>query len=887
MARRALFRRHRGHRTTADAEVSRELEAFLAERTDDLVARGMSEPDARAEAMRRLGLTVDETTAMLTRSAAGEARRLRLSETLNQLTREIRYAVRSLRRQAGFTTFAMLIAGLGIGASSTVFNVVNALLLRPLPFAEPDRLVWIANKNLSGLSGQTTQVGHMVDLGDRAESLSALAGYFAFYGVGDNVMTGRGEPERLSGVPVTQNFFDVLGVHPALGRSFTADEGKWNGPKAVMLSHAFWARRFRADPSIVGQALTINDASYDVIGVLPASFDFASVFAPGGRFELFFAFPLTPETNRWGNTMAMIGRLKPGVSAAAAQAETTALAATFTTEHSDRNSFTGIVTPLAEHVRGKVRLALWVLAGAVGVVLLIVCANLSNLLLARTAARQKEMAIRTALGAGRRRLVVQMLIEGLVLSSGGAVLGLTLAIGGTRAIAHLDALGLPLLRDVHTDAATLVFMLVLAAVTGIAFALAPALQAPAVALHNSLKEGTRGSTEGGRQSAVRSTLVVAEIAFACLLLVSAGLLIRSFVRLLDVDLGFRPESAATVRVDPDSRFATPAAQRAYLNDVLGRVRAIPGVTAAGITDALPLGRNRTWGARAKGVTYERGQAPTAYVRIVSDGYAAALGIPVRQGRDFLPSDTATSEPVVVVNETMARTLWPGQNAVGQYLVGLCGVNEWRVAGVVGDVRHLALEQESGNEMYLAQPQCDSQSSADLVVRGSMSMPAMADAVRHALQPIAPTIVGNEFRSLQQIVDQAVSPRRFTVVLLGGFAAFALILASLGIYALISYSVSQRVREIGIRIALGASTGSVTIGILAQTARLAGIGLVIGAAASWLLARSLSGLLFEITPADPVTFLAMAGVLALVALAAGYVPARRATRVDPVTALRAD
>ena len=800
------------------------------------------------------------------------------------LIQDLRYTFRTLRRDAGFAMFAIAIAGLGIGASSTVFSVVNALLLRPLPFADPGSLVWIANHDTRGLSGQTTQVGHMVDLRERTQSMSAVAGYFAFYGVGDNLLSGRGEPERLSGVPVSDNFFDILGVHPQLGRTFTSDECKWNGPKAVILSHGLWTRRFNADPAIVGTSLTLNDEPHTVVGVLPESFDFASVFAPGSRFDLYFPFPLSPETNRWGNTMAMIGRLKPGVSATQAQADTRAIAAQITREHPERNSFEGYVKPLADQVNGKMRLALWVLAGAVGVVMLIVCANLSNLLLARTASRQKEIAIRTALGADRRRLVAQMLTEGIVLSLSGAVLGLLLAMGGTRALARLDAVSVPLLQSVHTDLTALGFTLAIAILTGIVFGLAPAFQTPEAALHDALKDASRGST-GGR-TWTRHALVVSEIAFACVLLVGAGLLIRSFVSVLDVDLGFRPSQAMTIRVDPDSSYSTRERRIAYFDDLLSRVRAMRGVEAAGITDALPLGRNRTWGARAKGVTYERGNAPSAFVRVVTDGYPAAMGIPLTAGRDISERDTPSSEPVIMINETMARTLWPGQDPIGKIVLNACSP-ERRVIGVVGDVRHLALEQGSGNEMYLPVRQCGDQSSADLVIRSTVPPGQMASALRDTLRPLAPNLAGNEFRTLQQLVDKAVSPRRLVVILLGGFAVFALILASLGIYALISYSVSQRTQEIGIRMALGASTRDVQSRIVVQTLRLAAIGMAIGVAASWAIARSLSGLLFGVTATDPVTFVGMLLVLAMVATLAGYLPARRASRIDPIVALRVD
>jgi predicted permease len=802
------------------------------------------------------------------------------------LLHDLRYALRILRRDAGFAVFAILIAGLGIGASATVFSVVNTLLLRPLPFEKPSELVWIANRNVPGLSGQTTQVGYMLDLREKTQTLSAVAGYFAFYGVGDNLLSGRGEPERLSGVPVSENFFDVLGVRPLLGRAFNAQESAWNGPKAVMLGYALWERRFNRDPTIVGTSLIINDAPHTVVGVLPASFDFATIFAPGSRFDLYFPFPLSPETNRRGNTMAMIGRLKPGATTAQADAEVRALAPQMRREHPERNNFEGIVRPLSEQISGNVRLAVLVLAGAVGMVMLIVCANLSNLLLARTAARQKEIAIRMALGAGWTRLVGQMLTEGLVLASGGAVLGLALAVAGTRLLTRLDAVSIPLLRDVRTDAAALLFTVVVTLITGVVFGLAPMLQASGAGMTSALKDASRGSSEGRERAWVRNALVVSEIAFACVLLVGAGLLIRSLVSVLDVKMGFEPARVATIRVDPDSRVTTPAQRLAYMDDVLRRVGQAPGIERAAITDTLPFGRNRTWGAGAKGVTYERGTYPLAFVRVVSEGYLAAMGIPLLAGRDFSASDMPGREPVMLVNKTLADALWPGEDPMGKYIAGPCAVDR-RVVGVVGDVRHLSPEQPSGNEMYMPARQCDNLAGAYLVVRSTLPAGQVAATLRAALAPIAPNLAGNDFRTLQQIVDRSVSPRRFTALLLGGFALFALILASLGIYALISYSVSQRAQEIGIRMALGASARDVQARIIGQTLRLAMMGLVFGAGASWLLARGASGLLFGVTAGDPQTFAGMVAVLTIVALAAGYVPARRASRIDPAVALRGE
>ncbi len=802
------------------------------------------------------------------------------------LLQDLRYTARTLRRDAGFAVFAILIAGLGIGASVTVFSVVNTLLLRPLPFARPSELVWIANRDTSGLSGQTTQVGHMLDLRERTQTLSAIAGYFAFYGVGDNLLRGGGEPERLSGVPVSENFFVVLGVKPMLGRTFNAREVAWKGPKAVMLGYPIWERRFHRNPNIVGTSLTINDEPHTVVGVLPASFDFATIFAPGSRFDLYFPFPLSPETNRWGNTMAMIGRLKGGASAAGAQAEIRTLAQQITREHPERNSFEGVVKPLSEQVSGNVRLAAWVLAGAVGMVMLIVCANLSNLLLARTAVRQKEVAIRMALGAGRGRLVAQLLTEGLVLSCTGAVLGLLLAVAGTRLLTELEAVSVPLLRDVRTDGAALGFAVILALVTGLVFGLAPALQASGSMMTSALKEASRGSTEGRGRTWVRNALVVSEIAFACVLLVGAGLLIRSLISVLDVKMGFEPARAATIRVDPDNRYTTSAQRVAYVDDVLRRVKQAPGIESAAITDSLPLGRNRTWGAGAKGVTYTRGTYPLAFVRIVSEGYPAAMGVALLAGRDFAASDMSDREPVMLVNKTLARALWPGEDPIGKYITGPCA-KERRVVGVVDDVRHLSLEQASGNEMYIPARQCDNLAGAYLVVRSALPPGQLATTLRAALAPVAGALANNDFRTLQQLVDKSVSPRRFTVLLLGGFAVFALVLASLGIYALISYSVNQRTQEIGIRMALGASARDVQSRILGQTLRLAAIGMVIGAGCSWLLVRGAASLLFGVTPRDPQTFLGMLVVLTMVALVAGYLPARRASRIDPMVALRAE
>jgi len=498
---------------------------------------------------------------------------------IETFSRDFKYALRTLRRDIGFATFAILIVGLGIGASSTIFSVVNTLLIRPLPFRDPARLVWIANSPAAlGLSIQTMQVGHFLDLREQNKSFSDMAAYFAFYGIGDSNLTGQGgEPERLTGVPVSQNFFSLLGVEPQLGRLFSAEECKWHGPKVVLLSHGLWQRRFASDPRIVGRLLILDDAPVTVIGVLPASFDFATVFAPGTRIDLFFPFALTPETNRWGNTLAIVGRLKPGANTRSAQSEFTVLAKQISREHPERNDIEPALTPLAGHVSGRLRPALLVLASAVGVVMLIVCANLSNLLLARSASRQKEIAIRAALGAGKGRLIRQMLTESVVLSLFGAVLGLLLAFADTRVLAHLTSISIPLLSDVHLDPSVVGFTVLVAILTGIAFGLLPAFQVPGVALHDVLKDSNRGSSQGRGHAWVRSSLVVSEIALACVLLVGAGLLIRSFLRVLDLDLGFRPERAAALRIDPNSSYSTQEKRNAYFTQALHSVRDTHGI----------------------------------------------------------------------------------------------------------------------------------------------------------------------------------------------------------------------------------------------------------------------------------------------------------------------
>ena len=798
---------------------------------------------------------------------------------LDTVMQDLRYAFRTLRRDAGSTVFAILIAGIGIGASSTVFSVVNALLLRPLPFRDPGRLVWISNGE-----NYSTQAEHYSDLREQNQSFSDLAGWSGFYRAGDKELTGAGEPERLTSVPVTENFFTLLGVEPAIGRSFTKEEcqGRYSAPPAMLLSHSFWRRRFASDPNVVGRKLMLGNEPVTVVGVLPASFDFASVFAPGTRIDIFIPWPLTDKTKPAGNTMAVVGRLKAGATVEGAQAEFTVLAKQLESQHPERNPIHPGLVPLEQHVSGQVRPALVVLMCAVGGVMLIVCANLSHLQMARMGTRQKEMAIRAALGAARFRLLRQMLTESVTLSCCAAALGLLLAVGGTRAVAHLNAFNLPLLESVRVDGSTLAFTLLAAVASGVLFGLAPALQVPAYKLSEGLQDAGRESTGNSRHGWFRNGLVVSEFALACILLVGAVLLIQSFLRVLDVNLGFQPERAAALRIDPSFRISSFAQQNSFIDDVLHRTRSVPGIAAAGIADVLPLGGDRSWQVSGKGQIYEKGHHPEAFIRVVSDGYFEALGIPLKSGREFTESDRASSDPVVMVNETFARTLWPGQNPVGQIVTQDGGR---RVVGVVGDVHHGGPERSGGSEMYLPMRQTADYPEMELVVRAALQPDSLAASIRTALRPIDPNLPVSEFRTLRGLVDKEVSPRRFLVMLLAGFAGFAVLLASLGIYALISYSVNQRTREIGTRMALGASEGLVQREVLTKTLRLALTGVAIGTLASFALTKWIESLLFGTTPTDPVVFSGVILLLCAAAMVAGYVPARRASRVDPMIALR--
>lgn len=799
---------------------------------------------------------------------------------------DLRFALRTLRHDLGFAIIAVVILALGIGANIAVFSVVNTILLRPLPFRDPERLVRIVEKGTgTNESSRTYTADATQDFQEQNRSFESVSGYFAFTGPDNFKLVGSGQPVPVTGILVAEGFFQTLGVEPSVGRLFRHEEFVEHSQPAVLLSYWFWKRQFRGDVGIVGKAINLNNASVIVAGVLPESFDFGSVFSPGARIDLFAPYVMD-DFREDGNDLALVGRLRYGVSLTQAQAEADELFPKLYFEHKHPDygkGYTGRLTGLKEYVSGKLRRSLIVLWCAVGLILLIVCVNLSNLLLARAAARSKEFAVRRALGAGRGRLVRQLLTESLILASGGAALGLGIAYAIVSYLAHQGSLALPLLAMVRLNGSVLAWTLFVSIGAAVLFGLLPALRTSGGNLQESLKDSGRGMSEGRKHNRLRSTLVVAEIAVACVLLVGAGLLLRSFLRVLEVDLGFEPSNAAAISVDYDSEHSA-AKQAAIWQEVVERASALPGVVAAGISDNLPMSRNRGWGIAAKGEE----QRPNSrfigvFVYVVSPGYLKAMGMRQIEGRDISWEDLFGNRNVVIINETVARKLWPGRDPVGR--TAIIGGAQAQVIGVIADVRESGAENNAGAQAYLPATKQFGATGANLVVRSKLPPAAIAASVMTTLRQINPAQPATEFKPIQGLVDRATSPRRFFVWLVGTFACLGLILASLGIYGVVSYSVTRQTQEIGIRMALGATATKVQLDVIWKTLRLALMGIAVGIVASLAIARLIASLLFHTAPADPITFVGIVFLLGAVALLAGYLPARRASTIDPMVALR--
>jgi predicted permease len=753
--------------------------------------------------------------------------------------------------------------------------------------------VWIAPPPTAcGLSCATYSADAYEGFRAQSRTYQDITGYEAFTTPDNLRLTGQGEPESATGIEVIGNFFQVLGVQPAMGRLFTSDEVRGGPHPVALLANAYWRRRFTADPAIVGKAIEMNGTPVTVVGVLPEGFDFGAVFSPGAKVDLFVPLDLNHERD-WGNIVTLIGRLKPGATVAQALDDANRVAPNiyFNLKYPQtlgRYKGNLIPVPLKDYVMGKLYRSLLALWCAVGAILLIACVNLSNLLLARAAARAKEFAVRGALGASRSRIVRQLLMESLLLSSAGAALGLGMAFVLVAWLAHQGSLALPLLSTLRIDSQALGWTVLIAILTAVIFGLLPGLRMAGGNLQEMLKDSSAGAGLGRKHERIRAALVVSEIALACVLLVSAGLLLRSFLKVLDVDLGFQPDLAASIKVDYDdtaaSADASVAKRSAIFQQILARVSALPGVEAAGMADFLPLGPNRSWDMPVpQGKTSAPGELPEPLVYVITPGFIRAMGIRL-QGRDFTWADGPQSERVVMINASAARIYWPGEDAVGKVLMR--DKEEDHVVGVVDDVHQENVEGGPGSQIYYPALQQQPE-GAQLVIRSGMPPAALASSVLHALRELNPNQPAAEFRPIRAIVDRAVSPRRFFMILVAAFAGLGLLLATLGIYGVISYSVTRQTPEIGIRIALGASTGRVQRQILGGTLRLALAGIMLGTLAALAVARVIASLLFATSPWDLPTFLGMALALLLVAMISGYIPARRASSINPMDALRSN
>ncbi|HVZ63328.1 MAG TPA: ABC transporter permease [Lacunisphaera sp.] len=806
----------------------------------------------------------------------------------------LRFAFRQLAKSPGFTVTAVLTLALGIGVCTAMFSVIRAVLLKPLPFREPDRLVWIENVFGGGLSGRTSRADTLLGWREQTKTLEAVGAYFAFSDYGSKIMRGAGEPERLRDVGVSDNFLDVLGVRPLLGRNFTAAECAFNGPGALILSHSYWRRRFGGDPGVIGTKVTLNNQPCTIVGVLPAAFDFDAIFTPGNEVDILTPFPLAPETARWGNTVFGLGRLKPGASVAQAQAELTVISERLREVIKDGGDFGARVEPLDHALRGKFRNAFLILTAAALCVLAIACVNLSNLLLARLNVRRQEFAVRVALGARRSHLVGQALTESLLLAFAGLVFGVPLAWQATDLLARLQTFGVPLLQTAQVDPAALLCTIGLTTLAGLACGLLPAISLSRRRNQAALQHAAQQRSAGRGAGLARNSLVVAEVALACILLVGAGLLFRSFSALLQVNLGFVPDQAIAWRIDPQRSFQNGAEVARYFGDLTRRVAALPGVETVGLSDTLPLGRNRTWGAGAVGVEYAEGTYPFAFPRIIDAHYLQAMRIPLIAGRYFDEGFNPKAEKTVIINQSLAQQLWPDRDPLGRKIAVNGGST---VIGVVADVRHSSLEKSGGNEMYLDCRQTGDWGSMEMVVRlasspsgaaaGGRTPESLVPEVRAALASFDPGLPSGEYQPLEQLIDDAVGPRRLISRLLGIFSALALGLAVIGLYGVMAFAVTQRQQEIGIRMALGAQRRDILAMILNGGLRLVVLGVAAGLAGSFILTRLLQSQLFGVSAADPLTFVGIAALLAFVATLACFVPARRATKVDPMVALRAE
>ncbi len=888
---------------TREAEIVEELAQHLNDRYAELLAGGARREDAvRAtlaelsdrewlqRELRRVERQVKPEPIIL-----GTRRR---SHLLGALWQDLGYGLRLLRKHPGFTVVAVLTLALGIGANTAIFSLVNATLLRPLPYPNPDQIVMVWGTNPGGFGWRGKTGFSALNFLDYQEQNQVFA-HLATFNDADFTLTGVDNPERIRGARVTAAFFSVLEVKPMLGRTLLPEEEQAGQDRVVVLSYGLWQRRFGSDPKMIGQTIRLDATSYTVVGVLPQSFDFTIPEFSGSK-DLWIPAVIPRNERRGSKYLSVIARLKPGVTLRQAQADLDAITNRLTQEYgSEMGKFGTKLVLLHEEIVGDTRPVLWLLFGAVGLVLLIACANVANLQLARASTRQKEIAIRAALGASRGRVLRQLLTESVLLAVIGGTLGILLASLGIRLLTGLGPAGIPHGTVVTIDSVVLVYSLVLSLVTGILFGLAPALQSAPTQLSASLKEGGKISASSSSGGRLRNLLTISEVALSMILLIGAGLLIRSFVRLLQVNPGFETRNILTVRLTlPRYAYPEAATQAAFYAQLMEHVKALPGVIAAGATSDLPP----TKGSHSSNISIE-GQPPidsssaalAVQQRLATPDYFRVMGIPLIAGRAFSEADTSSTSPVVVINQAFARRFFPNENPINQHLKfgSAEGSNPWlTIVGVVGDVRGSGVDKQPNSEMYLSSEQHKFLPSNPLpqmylVVRTTNDPSSLAAAVLGAVRALDKDLPLPQARTMEDFLAASIAERRSNMLLLGMFAVIAMILAGVGIYGVISYSVAQRTHEIGVRVALGAQSRDVLALVVGNGMRLALMVIAIGLGGAVALTRWMANLLFGVTPTDVATFAAVSVALMIVAFVACYVPARRATKVDPMVALRCE
>jgi putative ABC transport system permease protein len=813
---------------------------------------------------------------------------------LETFRQDLRFGARTLARSPGFATIAVLTLALGIGANAAIFSVVNAVLLRPLPWADPDRAVMIWSK-WTAFEKTWVAEGEVVDYRRRSRTLQAVA----TWADGQVNLTGDGDPERVTAASVSANTFSVLGVSPMLGRTFTEREDVPNGPQLVVLGFGLWNRRYSADPSIVGRQVMINGSAYEVIGVMPPEFVLPTDFQNAEPAQLWAPLQMDPASMQHGSHgQYAAARLNPGATVDQAADELHGIARAMTNEglYPVQMQFDTVVLSLTDEAIGSVRRSIWLLFGAVGFLLLIACANVANLLLARAEARQREIAVRSALGAGGWRVFRQLLTESLVLTAVSAAAGIALAYVGVRVVAWWNPANIPRVASVALDLRVLLFTALVALVTSVIFSLAPALRAMRVDLTDSLKDGGQSVSSGGSRQRFRNALVVIEMALAVVLLVGAGLMLRSIWSLQRVPVGFTPDNVLTMRVSlPAASYATPEQVVQFYHSLVERVRQLPGVRAAGAARLLPLGSTiGDFGLAIEGYVPPPGTNAKGDWQIVTDGYLESIGERLVRGRSILPTDVTDGQLVGLINEEMARLYWAGRDPIGgRFRIGNNPTRPWvTVVGIVANVRHNGITEPVKEKFYVPHTQWhrsvgNAIRSMSLVVKTDVSPLTLVGPIRQELHTLDANLPVANIRTMDDIVSATMSSPRFIGLLLATFAAIALALSAIGIYGVLSYLVSRRTREIGIRLAIGAGRGQVLGMVLSSGVLLALTGVVIGLVAAAIVTPMMRSLLHGVGAFDPMTF-ALVGIgLSIVALVASMVPAWRATHVDPVVALKTE